>query len=71
VAFSQNTDTGLGVVRCKTGVVNYERYGLPDMDVYTSRFEAPIFGQAPQGSRPRPSAREAFEEALKSPGTCD
>jgi hypothetical protein len=34
VAFSQNTDTDTGEGRqVLTGVVDYERYGLPDTDV--------------------------------------
>jgi hypothetical protein len=34
-----------------TGVVDYERYGLPDMGVYISRFEGPYIWSGPQGLR--------------------
>jgi hypothetical protein len=47
------------------------RYGLPDIGVSTRQYEGPYIWSGPAGpSRPRSSARETFEEALKSRGTC-
>ena len=37
---------GQGVVRSLGPVVEYRRYGLPDMDVYTSDLKVGEYGQA-------------------------
>jgi hypothetical protein len=72
-ASSQNTDAdrGPGVVRSYDPRVAYRRYGLPDMDVCTSCLEGLNMRLGRLGSsRPRSSALETFEEALKSCVTC-
>jgi hypothetical protein len=50
VAFSQNTDADTGRVGVAgvQGALHYERYGVPDMDVYMSRFEGRYIWSGPR-----------------------
>jgi hypothetical protein len=49
VAFSQNTDTDTGEGWSGVhGAAQYERFGCPDMDVRTSRFEGCYLWSGPE-----------------------
>lgn len=49
------------------GAARYQRYGCPDFDVRTSRFEDSTDPLSPKPPSIGSSAKKAFEAALKAP----